>query len=246
MSGLWTIYRRELKGLFQAPWSWLLLSVALFINAFFILVPFLRERGGDVDQALRFLMGGSVPFWAIMMFFPPLVTMRMISEEARTGILEFLLTAPVTDAALVTGKFLAATTFMAFFWASALVYALLFTLLGTAPDWGPVLGGYLGAVLTSGLFCATGLLASAGTATPVLAAFLAFAFNLMWLMLPLLSSLTSAAWVQETIGSVDVIGHFQRSFLVGVFDTAEVTFFVAWTLLFVFFSVRAVETRRWR
>jgi ABC-2 type transport system permease protein len=245
MRGFLTIYVRELRGLAIGLWSWVLLAIALGLNAFFFLA-FLKEMGGDVDDSLRFTLGGSVPYWAFMVFFPPLLTMRMISEESRSGMLEFLLTAPVSDGAVVCGKLLAATTFMAVRWGSVLLYALTLGALGTSPDWGPVLGGYLGSVLTSGLFCGVGILASASTNTPLLAAFLAFIANLFILLLPLLGSLTEASWLHALVTKVDVIAHFQKSFLVGVFDTAQVSFFLCWTALFVFFAVRLVETRRWR
>jgi ABC-2 type transport system permease protein len=170
----------------------------------------------------------------------------MISEEARAGLLEFLLTAPVSDAAVVTGKFLAATTFMALLWSGVLLYGVFLAALGTPPDWGAVLGGWLGAVLCSGLFCGVGILTSAATQMPLLAAFLALVANLTWLLLPAIGSLTEAALVHRLVRTVDVIAHFQKSFLIGVLDTAQVAFFVAWAGLFVFLAVRVVETRRWR
>jgi len=243
--GFLTIYRRELTGLVIAPWAWIFLGIALLFNGLLFLA-FLKERGGDVDAAMSFTLGGSLTFWGFMAFFPPILTMRMISEESRAGMLEFLLTAPVSDAAVVTGKFFGAVTFMAVLWSSVLAYALVLAGLGTAPDWGAVLGGWLGAVLTSALFCGVGILTSASTATPLLAAFLALIVNLTWLLLPNIGSLTELDWVHQAIGTVDVIAHFQKSFLIGVFDTAQVVFFVAWSALFVFLAVRVVETRRWR
>jgi len=246
VTGTLAIYRRELAGLFLAPLAWILLTLALLFNAFFFLLYLEGQARGEVNLALSLLLGGAWPFWILMAILPPLLTMRMISEESRSGMLEFLLTAPVSDAAVVCGKFLAATTFMAVLWGSVLLYALTLGALGTSPDWGPVLGGFMGSVLTSGLFCGVGILASAGTGTPLLAAFLAFIANLFILLMPLLGSLTEASWIHDLVKRVDVIAHFQKSFLVGVFDTAQVSFFLCWTALFVFLAVRLIETRRWR
>jgi ABC-2 type transport system permease protein len=245
MKGLAAIYRRELAGLFVTPLAWVLLCIALFVNGWLFLA-YVEQFEGDVDVALRMAYGGSWIFWATLAFLPPLLTMRMISEEARAGLLEFLLTAPVGDAAVVVGKFLAATTVMAALWAAMLAYALAVQLLGTPPDWAVVLGGLLGTVLTSAFFCALGILWSAVTPTPLLAAFLAFVSNLAFLLLPFLRQLTHVRWVHEAIERVDVIGHFQRSFLLGVLDTAPVVFLLAWTALLVFLAVRLMEMRRWR
>lgn len=245
MKGLVAIYRRELAGLFVTPLAWVLVCIALFLNGW-IFLAYLQGYGGDVDVALRMAFGGSWIFWGSLAFLPPLLTMRMLSEEARSGLLEFLLTAPVTDAAVVCGKFLAALTVMTVLWAAMLGYAVAVHALGTPPDWAVVLGGLLGMVLTSALFCAIGILWSAVTPTPLLAAFFAFVTSLAFLLVPFLRGLTHTEWVLAAIERVNVVGHFQRSFLMGVLDTAPVVFLATWTALVVFAAVRLVEMRRWR
>ncbi len=172
--------------------------------------------------------------------------MRMISEEARTGMLEFLQTAPVTDFAVVFGKFVAAWAFMSLFWSALLVYAITIHLLGVDPDWGAVVGGCFGAVFVSGLFCAIGLLCSATTSTPLLAAFFGIVANIVAVQLPRLAALPDVTWLKWTSGQVDLVSSLQRGFLAGVLDSQVVVFFSVWTALFLFLSVRAVEARRWR
>ncbi|MEM7308161.1 MAG: ABC transporter permease [Planctomycetota bacterium] len=247
MSGLWTIYRRELAGLFFAPLAWILLCLSLLYNAFFFLL-YLKSSGGRVDAALEQTLGGAWPFWILALFLPPLITMRMISEESRSGMLEFVLTAPVSDAAVVLGKACAATTFLSLLWACVPVYGLALHVLGAPPDWGQVATGYLGAVLVSALFSAMGLTASALTGTPILAAFLAMLANVAATILPLASGAirdiapTTVDWLTERI---NVIGTFQSSFLTGALDSAHLAFFVIWTAIFLFAATRLIEARRW-
>ncbi|MAE29282.1 MAG: hypothetical protein CMJ87_09925 [Planctomycetes bacterium] len=270
MRGTLVIMRRELFSLATSPFAWILLSVALFLNGV-LFTAYIQLLDGDVTWALRFALGESLAFWALLVFLPPLFTMRMVAEEARSGLVEYLLTSPISDAAVILGKFLAATTFLALFWCSVPLYGLVLAGLGASPDWGALLGGTLGAILTSGLFVSTGLLASASTSTPVLAAFLALAFNLTWLALPLVTELllggavswlarvfsggeglggaslaAAGDWLQRLVGTIDILAHFQKSFLVGLLDTTEVVFFLSWTGLFLFLAVRLLETRRWR
>ena len=160
--------------------------------------------------------------------------------------LEFLLTAPVTDRALVAGKFLAAAAFMAIFWSAPLLYGLLAALLGGAPDWPAVLGAYLGLLFVSGLFCAIGLFASAWTSTPLLAAFTGFVANVLVLLLPdQLQRLGDRPWLSRAMRLVDVPIYFEP-FTRGVLDSASALFFGCWTLVFLFLSARTVEQRRWR
>jgi len=262
MRGCITICRRELAGLFLSPLAWILLLVTLLLNGFFFQL-YVTASGGNVVLALETALGGGSVFWVLMVVLTPLITMRMVSEEARDGTLEYLLTAPVSDAAVITGKFLAATAFMAVLWFSVPLYGWVVASLGVDPDWGHVWGGYIGAVLSSGLFVAIGLLASSSTRTPLLAAFLAFVANLVWLLLPQLgqlmmaellplvssivgSDLDGAVLIRSVLEKMDVVRHLQHSFQRGVFDTAEIVFFVTWTGFFLFLSVRMLEAKRWR
>jgi ABC-type transport system involved in multi-copper enzyme maturation permease subunit len=86
MKGLVTIYRRELAGLFVAPLAWILLTISMWLTGW-LFVTVLKQSGGDVNYANRFVAGQSMVFWALMIFLPPLLTMRMISEESRNGLL---------------------------------------------------------------------------------------------------------------------------------------------------------------
>ncbi len=246
MNGLWTIYRRELAGLFLAPLAWILLCATLLYNAFFFLA-YLEASGGDVALTLVAMHQG--PFWFLISFLTPLLTMRMISEEARSGLLEFLLTAPVGDGAVVTGKMLAATTFLGLSWSSVPLFCVFVHALGAPPDWGMVFTEWLGVVLVGALFSAIGLVASALSSTPLLAAFLGLLTNLSLLLVPgwVVQAVRGpwrdqAAWVRA---KVDVLAHFDGSFMTGALDTAHLVFFVAWTAAVLFLAVRLIEARRW-
>ena len=245
MRGLTAIYRRELAGLFLAPLAWVLLFLALSLQGW-LFVRALQEAQGDVTEALRFVFGSSVPFWILLVVLPPLLTMRTISEEASRGMLEFLLTAPVTDAAVVVGKFLASVTFMALLWSSALLYGLVLAVAGTPPDWPPLIGSVVGAVLCSALFCPIATFASAASRTPMLAFFLAFVANSFLLLLPVTTNVLDSGPYRAVVRRLDVMSHFHRSFSIGVMDSAALVFLVAWSAFFVFLAVRRVEMQRWR
>jgi ABC-2 type transport system permease protein len=247
VKGLGAILRRELAGLFLAPLAWILLVFVLAYQAYFFLLA-LDAKGGEVNGALAFVLGGGTPFWLLSLFLPPLLTMRMISEESRSGLLEFLLTAPVSDAAVVTGKALAATAFLALAWSSAFLFGALAQALGAPPDWGRLAAAWLGACLVSALFSAFGLVASALFSTPLLAAFMAILANLALFALPLIAR----SWrggvgrgFASVLERVDVLAHFQGSFLAGALDSAHLVFFGAWTAAALFLAVRVIESRRW-
>lgn len=248
MNGLLAIYRRELAGLFFQPLAWILLALGLLWNGLF-LPQYLSATQGDVNQALVFTLGGSWTSMLLLLALPPLLTMRMISEEARSGLLEFALTAPVRDRELVCGKALAAASFMALLWCSAPLYGLVLALEGAPVDWGRLACAYLGIALASMLYCALGLVASAVCAAPALAAFLAFAGGAAWLMLPYLLQpvrLVEARTLDAWIAPVNVGRHLTESFQRGALDSAHLVFFLAWIAALLFLCTRLVEARRWR
>ncbi|HED65498.1 MAG TPA: hypothetical protein ENJ09_08070 [Planctomycetes bacterium] len=245
MKGFTIILRRELAGLYFSPVSWFLLAATLLYNGFFFLTM-LQASGGEVNLALSAMHQG--PLWFLLSFLAPLLTMRMISEEGRSGMLEFLLTAPVTDAAVVLGKLVASTVFLVVAWTSVPLYALLCQFLGAPPDWGQVATQWLGVAFVATLFSGIGLVASAASATPLFAAFLAILANLLLLVLPLATGFVrgpwreGAEWVRDKI---DVQAHFQGSFLTGAIDSAHLVFYAAWIGLVVFLAVRLLESKRW-
>ncbi|MBI1380857.1 MAG: ABC transporter permease subunit [Planctomycetaceae bacterium] len=249
MNGYLAILRRELAGLFLQPLAWFLLAVALLLQGLFYSAALGGLFAGDTAGALTFALGGGVGFWVLMAVLPPLITMRMVSEEARSGLLEFLLTAPVRDSAVILGKASAATLFFALVWCAAPLYAVLLAVLGVEVDWGQVLWGYAGALVVSALFCSAGLFASALSATPALAAFIAFSIGVVLLALPslgLLDPYLAPETAREIFSKFDVLARHQASFLRGALDTAHLVFFLTWIALFLFLATRLLEMRRWR
>jgi ABC-2 type transport system permease protein len=246
LRGLFAVYRRELSALFATPLAWTLLAATLFLNGF-LMVLVLEEAGGDVAATIEVTLGGSWIFWVLLATIPPILTMGMLAGEYRSGMMEYLLTAPVTDGAVVTGKFLAATSFMAVLWSSYLIYGLTFTLLGTPPDWYPLIGAFIGAVLASALFCAVGILSSAAVSHPAPAVLLGFLANVMLIVAPRFLDFSSSrgSMLDAVLELGDVMGHFHKSFNIGLLDTGPIVFFVASTSLLLFLSARLVESRRW-
>lgn len=261
MKGTLVIYRRELAGLFYSPLAWILLFVSLLLMGA-LFAQFL-SFSMDVTASLELTYGGSALFWVLTLILAPLLTMRLLAEEAANGTLEYLRTAPVSDAAVVTGKFLAGTSFLALLWASCFLYAGALHVWGTAPDWGQVVATYIGMVLVSALFVAIGLVTSSLTNTPLIAAFLSFMGSMAWLLLPSMAdqllrqmrtlfadlfggASQAEAWIRAVQDRMSAFHHFGRSYHRGVLDSSEVIFFLTWIVFFLFLTTRTLEARRWR
>ena len=95
-------------------------------------------------------------------FVIPALTMRMLSEEKRSGTIETLVTLPVTSLQVITGKYIALLVSSAIMLVPTLFYVITCAVFGT-PDFGPIIGGYIGSLFLAAAFCAIGLFCSSIT-----------------------------------------------------------------------------------
>lgn len=240
-----TIARRELASFFYSPIAYGVAAIVLLLNGgiFYIAVTALR---GDLKQSVAVLYGGFYLYWFVTILVPPLLTMRLFAEEKRSGTIEVLMTAPVTDGAVVAGKYLAVVLYYALLWLPSLLYVALAGALGGNPDLGTAAASLVGTVLTGALLLAIGLFTSATTSNQVLAAASGVVINLVLFFLPLLAYVVTKPSTREFLERYSLMEVCQGAFLNGVVDTAHLVYFLSLTGLFLFFTVRTVEARKWR
>ncbi|MFT4623347.1 MAG: ABC-2 type transport system permease protein [Myxococcota bacterium] len=158
-----TVARKELRALFQSPVALIFLAIFLVTTlvGFFTTKQFFARGLADVRPLFELLP-------LLLIFLVAAITMRSWAEEKRAGTLEVLLTLPVSTIDLVLGKFLAGMALVGI--ALALTFPLPFVVSVLGPlDWGPVVGGYLGAMLLGSAYMAIGLCISARTDNQVVA-----------------------------------------------------------------------------
>ena len=231
-----SILRREFKGYFNSPVAYFVIAIFLVMVGVFFFIPFFSQ-----DRISMRPFFSLVPF--LLVFFGPAITMRLISEERRSGTIELLITMPVRDVDVILGKFLAALGLFAVALLLTLPYAITVSRFGNL-DWGPVIGGYFGLVLLGSSVLALGLLASSWTENQIVAFVIALFLSMFFLMvdkfIPFLPN--AAAAVVEFIGFST---HFQNAAR-GMVDSRDVIFFLSFTVLALFLSFRSLEARRWR
>ena len=241
-----TIIRREFVAYFLSPIAYVMLVVALGFNGFVftLIVDFLSRPDSPRIPALQMLFGGTVFFWLTVIFFVPVITMRLIAEERRSGTIETLMTSPVTDAQVILGKFFAAWAFYLCLWAPTLAYVYLLSRYGSM-DPGPIVGGYLGVALVGGMFIAIGLLSSTFTRNQIVAAILAFLFCALLFGLGILDYLTMEAGGQGLLNYLNLWSHMEE-LSKGIVDTRRLVYYGSTTVFCLFLAVWSLEARRWR
>ncbi len=231
------IARRELRAYFLSPIAYVILTGFALTHG---LLFSIQVGTGAVDPNALMRFG----FWvgcALMVVGAPIISMRLISQENRDGTIEPLLTAPVSETDVVLGKFAAALLFGISLTIPILLEFLFLSATGSL-DYGPIATGFVGLYLLTAQFLAVGLMVSALTRVQLAAAIITFVtlvgVFLTWILIR--GHTSSAARVIRYLAPAP---HF-RSFVKGIIDTREVTYFIATTVLFLFLAVRVVECKR--
>lgn len=247
MTNLLALTLRELKAFWYSPIAYVVGSLFLLLQGwvFWLLLAVMNDPRVDPSVTMaQFFFGGSFFFWFSVLLIVPMLTMRTFSEEKRTGSIELLLTAPVTDTHVVCAKFLGAWIAYLLCWAATL---LLFVLLRrlTPFDWGPVLTGYLGTALLGAALIAIGVLASSLTRNQVIAAVLSFVLLLLLFCVGLLDLFVRDPDTSKIIRYLSLIEHL-RDFGKGIVDTRPLAFYLSVAASALFLTVRVISNPRWR
>jgi len=247
LRNLRAIFVRELAGYFLSPTAYVVLFFFLLTNGitFYVYASWFRTDPRQIDVVIQYLFGW-LPFWILFLLMPPILTMRLFAEEKRTGTIETLMTAPVTDFQVVMGKFLAAETFFAVIWSTVLVFIAILGVLGN-PDWGPVFAFYVGVLSLGALFTAIGLLSSAFTRNQLIAAIVAMSVNLFLFFLNQCRAIFRGdAAAQEFFDFISFYHHFFNDYSRGLVDIRYVVLYLSFTGFVLYFAVKVVSWRRGR
>jgi ABC-2 type transport system permease protein len=232
------IARREIAAYFNSPVAYIVLGIFLLVmGLFFFQITSIFSIGVATMRGL-FAQG---PF--LFLFFAPAMTMRLLAEERRSGTIELLLTWPVTDGAVVLGKFMAALAFLCIGLVLTFPYALTVSALGSL-DWGPVFGGYIGLVCMGAAYLAIGVFASSITANQIVAFVVSFLLGGFFFTVGKLTGQLPprlAAWAD----ALSFDKHFQ-DITRGVIDTRDLVFYIVFVALFLLAATEALRARRWR
>ncbi len=255
MRNIWTVAKREFAHYFVSPIAYAVAVMFLgLLGVLFVLnvaSPVLSGGlGGGIEPTMQFVFG---PLTSLILFFSPVLTMRLLAEEQSKGTLELLLTSPVREWEVVVGKWLGAWMFGLVLLASTLVYCLILFAYGN-PDLGPIYAGYLGLALLIGAILAIGLFASSLTGNMIVAVAIGYAFTLLiWIIgfasdfvQSLFGGLGQATFIGNAVKYMDFGDHFNNTFNRGVIETVDILYYVTVIVVALFLAVRVVEARRWR
>ncbi|MGD9239763.1 MAG: ABC transporter permease subunit [Desulfobacterales bacterium] len=227
------IFRKEFSAYFVSPIAYIVISIFLFVTGWFFFSTFFLFNQANLRTFYTLLP-------VVFAFVIPAITMRLISEELNVGSDEILLTMPVTYGDVILGKFFASVALIIAMLIPTLAYPLTVSVMGQL-DWGPVVGGYIGAIFLGAAFSGVGLFASALTRNQIIAFIigLAICFTLtlidkMLFFLP-----------QSLLGVFSYLGadfHFQN-IAKGIIDSRDILYFVSVCFVSLFGAHLALHQR---
>ena len=248
MRAFFTLWRKELASYFFSPIAYVMMMFFLVVMgfSFWLLVSVLAR--GSVSVTIMNELFGSIFFWIAMMIVVPLLTMRTFSEEKRSGTIETLMTAPVSDVSVVLAKYCGALTFFVIMWMPTAVYGFLLKALSplAAPvDFGPMMSGYVGSFLVGAFYVSIGIFASSLTRNQIVAAIIAFALISVAFFSGFITYIARDEFVRDLGAYFSSVEHM-RDFARGAVDTRPAVLYLSMSALVLFATVKVVESRKWK
>lgn len=259
MKNVWAIYRKEMGHYFVSPIAYVFIGIFLLIGAYFfnaILAFTVRQSMAAQMEGMQFgaTQSFDVPsmvmrqFFGLLstlvLFFTPILTMAVYSEERKRGTMELLMTSPITETEIVLGKFFASFSLFALMLVPTLSYMVfMYVHSDPMPPWRVMAAGYGGILLLGAALTALGTFISSLTENQIIAAVLTFAiFLILWVLD--IGNATSSG-IASVLSYLSVIRHYE-DFTRGLIDTSSLVYYGSFIFLFVFLTIRSVDSMRWR
>lgn len=245
-----TLVRRELGTHFLSWTGYTVIAAVLFLLGCSFQNLILALNKDSTIRPITELFYGTIYFWLILLVASPVITMRSFAHEKSSGTFETLMTTPVSDLQVVLAKYTGAMLFYIFLWLPLL--GCLFTLRYYSHDpsifdTGTIISTFVGIFLLGSMYMAMGCFASSVTKNQIIAAMLSLAFGISLFLLSFVALIfsTETGWKAQLLNQVDLIEQMQ-DFARGVIDSRPVVLYLSLTVLFLFLTLKSVESRRWK
>lgn len=247
MRNTWIIFKREMMAYFYSPVAYIVGSCFLAVMGywFYFLIDQVEPQTSELGPMQYFLAG--LVSWFVMLTMVPFLTMRLFSDEKKSGTIEALMTAPLRDIEYVLGKFFAAYCLYGILWFFTLNVVLVLHYIGhdSAPiDRGPVVGGYLGIMLLGMLFTSVGCMTSAMTKNQIVGAILGFSGCVLLFVVGIEPDRFSERY-RRILEAISLLNHLVE-FSGGIVDWRRVVFYLTTTGFFLFVTHRIIQSRQWK
>ncbi len=230
------ILKRELNAYFSSATAYVVMAVFFFFSGLFFNYYCISAN----SSSLSYVFGN---MFYIVLFLIPIITMKTFAEEKKQKSDQALLTAPTSLTEIVLGKFMGAFILYFICCCIFLVYALVISFF-TTPEWSVIICTFIGMLLLGAALIAINVFISVLTESMVIAAVIGMGAGLVISMTNYLVSLIPVEWIKNIINKINFLSYYEN-FTYGILSIVDVVFFLSVTALFLFFTVRVLDKRRW-
>lgn len=241
MKNILAVCTKELYTYFVSPIAYFVCFVFTALSGFLfsVILILTAENGGKSSIVIETLFS-QMAF--ILLFFTPVLTMKLFAEERKSGTIELLLTSPISDSHVVIGKYLACMVLLFVMLTLTLLYPILILFFGIL-DIGLILSGYLGLLLISSCFISLGLFMSSMSRNQIVASLSSFGIILILWIIGILSNRTDS--IPKILSYLSFHVHYTE-FSRGIIVLKDVVFYLSFTTVCLFSTVKSIESSKWR
>ncbi len=255
MRNIWSITKKEIKTYFSTPIAYVVIFVFLVVTGFFFysLIMWFNSQAIQMAQNPYYAQQMNINQMVyatlfhnisiILLFMLPLLTMRLFSEEMKSGTDELLYTSPLSVSQIVLGKYIAALVVLAVMLGLSASLSV-FTFVYGNPELPQILNGYLGLFLMGAAFIGAGVFFSSLTRNQIISAILTFGALILFLVLNWASNFASGLW-KSVLDYISIFQHFD-DMTRGILDTKDLVYYLSFAFFGLFLTHSFILSRRWR
>jgi len=230
---MFAVFKRDFRSYFNSPIAYVLIGLFICILSIFFMQ--------SLNEGVANFSGGFIHTMSfVLICIIPILTMRSVSEDKKSGTEILLLTSPTRVSEVVVGKYLAAFSVFLVMTAATMIFPIVLWIYGS-PEGAKLFSSYLGFILLGSVFIAVGVFASSLTENQIVAAIISFVILMgLWA----LSFVYIGGFIGNIVTWISVMMRYY-DFTNGIIDLTSIVFMISFAFVFIFLTVRVIERKRW-
>ncbi|OGS20833.1 MAG: hypothetical protein A2252_00255 [Elusimicrobia bacterium RIFOXYA2_FULL_39_19] len=234
MKNISIILKKELRAYFNSPIAYIVIVLFLMLSGYFFSLQLFVSNNASVRPVIDLMP-------LMFLFFVPAITMRLFSEEIKSGTIEILSTLPLKEEEIILGKYLSAVALIAICVITTLFYPFLVFLLGR-PDLGQIFSAYMGTILIGSTFAAIGIFCSSISKNQIISFIAGFVICFVFYIIGQ-TAMFLPGLLADIANYTGISAHFEN-FTRGVADTRDILYFLSIITLFLYATLAVLKTKK--
>lgn len=250
---IFLVFKKELKSFFKSPMAYIIaglfagITSYIFYNLLISFVENTQNVPGMYKNQLDFINTVVIQLFSninlFLLFFCPMLTMRIFAEEKKDSTIELFYSSPIKDIEIVLGKYFACVVMGLFLLLITLLFPLVLWTINIS-DFSFIFSGYLGLFFNLLSYLAIGVFASSLTKNQIVAAVISYVGILSFWVISWASQISSNYIYSEFFKYLTTVRHFE-TFMKGMASTSDLVYYSSFIFFWLFLTKKNLESRNW-